>query len=249
MTFFERESMDSLPRIIRRLAGDMVEGGKLFLVHVEGTRSLACRRGVRNLAGSFLDMAIHAGAAVVPVRFAGGLPVEPLVERVEFPVDYGRQDYWLGRPILPEELSALHYKDRRAAIVDAINGLGPDLESEVPSPPDPEFAAEVEDWARRTGTDSEHATIYTALAKMERPGPEIERLLRGAREGVLEIGHGAAEDWLAELARRLFGPTGPRIRSPKTGTRSIAAPQTLRLQQSCAESLFLAAPGPRRSRG
>ncbi len=211
IAFFERDNMRSLPLIIRKLGKRMKEEPRSVAVHCEGTRSLTCREPVAALAGSFVDMAMKAGATIVPVRFTGGLPAEPLAERIRFPLDHGRQDYWLGSPITPEELGELRYKDRRQVVMEAINALGPSNAEEEPLPGDPAFDAEVDDWAARTGAAAAHAAIYKTLEKLEHPGSEVRRLVEGARAGRLVVGGDPRGRWLAELARRMFGERGPKI--------------------------------------
>jgi hypothetical protein len=66
-----------------------------------------------------IDMAVHARAPIVPVRFAGGLPRAPAPARLDFPLGFGRQDHWIGAPILPEALEAMPYGERRAAVAHA----------------------------------------------------------------------------------------------------------------------------------
>jgi hypothetical protein len=184
--------------------------GKSAMVHAEGTRALSCRHEMSLLSGSFIDMALGAEAPIVPVRFAGGLPVEEVAERLEFPVGYGKQDYWFGRPLMPEELRAYSYRDRRAAVIAAINGLGPAPAEETPFPGDPAFGAAVATWMEATGASEEHAVIREALERAERRySPEVERLLAQGREGRWAPGDDATGRWLAELARRLFGRRGP----------------------------------------
>ncbi len=211
IAFFQRDNMRSLPLLIRKLGKRMREEPRSVAVHCEGTRSLTCRKPVTALAGSFVDMAMKAGAVIVPVRFVGGLPAEELPERIRFPFGYGRQDYWLGSPMTPEALGELRYKDRRQAVMEAINALGPSNEEEQPQPPDPDFEAEVEDWIARTGASQAHAAIYKTVEKLEHPGREIRRLVEGAHAGRLEVDDDAAGRWLAELARRLFGERGPKV--------------------------------------
>ncbi len=211
IAFFERDNMRSLPLIIRQLGKRMREEPRSVAVHCEGTRSLTCRKPVTALAGSFVDMAMKAGAVIVPVRFTGGLPTEPLAERIRFPLGYGRQDYWLGTPITPEDLAELRYKDRRVMVLDAINALGPSNDEEEPQSPDSDFEAEVDDWVARTGATAEHAAIYKTLEKLERPGREVRHLVEGARDGRMVASDDPVGRWLAELARRLFGGRGPRI--------------------------------------
>ncbi len=59
-------------------------------------------------------MAIAARVPIVPVRFVGGLPIEPLATRSEFPIGMGRQDIYLGTPIHPETVAALEAPPRAA---------------------------------------------------------------------------------------------------------------------------------------
>jgi 1-acyl-sn-glycerol-3-phosphate acyltransferase len=211
ITFFDREDRAALMGIIGELGNAMRTVGKSVMVHVEGTRSVTCRKPVEKMSSAFVDMALAVGAPIVPVRFSGGLPVEPLAARIEFPLGCGRQDYWVGRPILPEELAALPLKDRKAVVIGAINGLGPGNDVEEPLPPDPAFAGAASSWADRTGATPEHATLFAVLAARTDPSPPIARLLDGARKGELRLGDGAEDRWLAELATRLFGERGPRV--------------------------------------
>ena len=98
MTFFDREDKASLVRVIGELAAEMTGPGRSVMVHVEGTRSLSCRTPVEKMSGAFIDMALQVGAPVVPVRFVGGLPADPLETRLEFPLGMGRQEIHLGTP-------------------------------------------------------------------------------------------------------------------------------------------------------
>jgi 1-acyl-sn-glycerol-3-phosphate acyltransferase len=133
---FQREDPASLPRIVAGLR-DGIEGErKSLMVHVEGTRALRARQPVSTMSGVFVDLALAANVPVIPVRFAHGLPLEPVTERLEYPVGLGRQAYHLGAPILPEELRALTYKARSERILAAINQLGPSTADEQPAAPE-----------------------------------------------------------------------------------------------------------------
>jgi 1-acyl-sn-glycerol-3-phosphate acyltransferase len=211
ISFFNREDKESLIGILGELGTAMKEQSKSVFIHVEGTRSLACRQPVVKLSSSLIDMALAVGAPIVPVRLVGGLPVEPLTERIDFPVGYGRQDYWVGRPMLPEELAALPLKARREVVVAAINTLGPDLRTETPFPGDPQFAAAVEGWRARTGASLEDSVFFATLAGLRSTGPEVKHLLEGARAGKLVLTAEPRAQWLGQLAKRLFGPRGPVI--------------------------------------
>ena len=181
------------------------------MVHVEGTRSLACRLPVQTISSTFIDMAMAVGAPIVPVRMVGGLPVAPLERRLEFPLAYGKQDYWLGAPIMPETLAGMAFKSRSDTVLAAINGLGPALAQETPFPGDPAFAEAVSHWRASTGASEEDAVMFQTLAGLRQPGAEVSALLGAARAGKLELGPDARSQWLGRFAARLFGPKGPAI--------------------------------------
>lgn len=205
MTFFDREDRSSLPRVIAELAAEMAGPGRSVLVHVEGTRSLSCRDRVEKMSGAFVDMALQVGAPIVPVRFVGGLPVDPAAARLEFPLGMGRQDIHLGRPLRPEELSGLHYGARKALVLEAINGLGVPNEREEPLPGDPAFAARVSAWQEARAVSHEHATLREVLAGLPAPGREVARLLAAKDATELETDGSPEGAWLAELGRWLLG--------------------------------------------
>ena len=207
---FDRAAPTSLPAIIASL-GAKLRSGTSVMVHVEGTRSLECRTPVTQLSGSFLEMALAAARPIAPVRFIGGLPTAPLVERLELPLGMGRQDYLVGALIEPATLLPLDYRARRQYVIDAINALGVENDREVPSPPDPAFADSVEAWMRQTGASLGHATLYRFLEELPDPSPQVAALLAGARAGRYVVEASAEGRWMAELARRLFGPRGPTV--------------------------------------
>ena len=204
MTFFDRDDKESLPRIVAELAAEMIGPGRSVMVHVEGTRSLSYLPPIRKMSGGFIDMALAVGAPIVPVRFIGGLPAEPVEKRLEFPSEMGRQDIHLGCPITPEELAPLHYGARKQRVIEAINALGVPNEREQPLPGDSEFAGRVWAWQRKTGVSHEHATLHQVLAELPEPGDPIRRLLC-ARNAAELADPGPEGQWLAELGRRLLG--------------------------------------------
>jgi 1-acyl-sn-glycerol-3-phosphate acyltransferase len=211
ITFFDRDDKESLLRIVGELGEEMRTRGKSVMVHVEGTRALACRQPVLKMSSAFIDMALAVGAPIVPVRFVGGLPVASLSTRLEFPVGFGRQDYWIGSPLWPAQLKALPLKSRKSAVITAINSLGPPVMTETPSAGDATFADAVGAWITRTGATSEDAVLFTTLARLPSPGVEVQALCEAAQTGVLSLRPDARSQWLGRLARRLYGPQGPRI--------------------------------------
>ena len=208
---FDRENPASLPKIVKELAEGISDQARSLMIHVEGTRALRCDQPVRKMSGVFIDMALELGVPIVPVRFTGGLPRNPLAERTEFPVELGKQEYWLGAPLMPEDLRAMPYKERTEFVLAAINGLGVDHWVERPGEANAVLAADVSDWQKRSGASQPNAAVLCALRQMTQPGEAIARLIEGSRDGVLRIGSSAEEAWLGELARRLYGDRGARV--------------------------------------
>jgi 3-oxoacyl-(acyl-carrier-protein) synthase/3-hydroxymyristoyl/3-hydroxydecanoyl-(acyl carrier protein) dehydratase/1-acyl-sn-glycerol-3-phosphate acyltransferase len=212
ITFFEREDREALLQIVAELAGELASGARSVMVHVEGTRSVTCRTPVIKMSSAFIDMALSVKVPIVPVRFVGGIPSDPPLEtRLEFPLGYGRQDYWFGRPILPEELEAMPYKDRKATVIAAINGLGPGCDREEPYPGDPVFERTVAEWCARTGANPEHAAVLSAVLSYAK-SEDTEALAQAIRAGDFAPGESAKAQWMKTWARWFFGPNGPRVR-------------------------------------
>ena len=205
IAYFDRSDPTSLVEITKKLAG--AAGAKSLMVHVEGTRAHAARHRVESMSGVFCDLAINAGVPIVPVRFSGGLPVTPSADKLEYPVAMGRQDYYLGRPIFPRELSALPYKERTEHVMAAINSLGPnELSVELPLKGDASFAAAVDARVARTGVPVGLSTIVEVLRAREDAGPHVKRLLEAVDAGTAPaFGDEPEERWLRDLARMFQG--------------------------------------------
>ena len=156
------------------------------------------------MTSAFIDMALHTRAPIVPVRFAGALPAEPLDERIEFPLNMGKQDIYIGNPIEPEVFEALPYKDRKAVVIEQINALGPSNAEEQPLPGDRDFDAAVSSYQQRSGASHEHAALWQVLKQLPDPEPTIVRLLAAEQAGRLTLDGSPLDGWLSELARRLW---------------------------------------------
>jgi 1-acyl-sn-glycerol-3-phosphate acyltransferase len=203
IAFFDRQDKASLPAILEDLAKEMMGPGRSVMVHVEGTRSFDCTQPVQKMSGAFLDMALMVNAPVVPVRFVGALPRDSLEKRIEFPIGFGRQDIYFGKPIMPEDLAGLHYGQRKDLVINAINKLGPANAIETPYPGDSDFADAVSKWQGEHPVSEEHAVLRTVLQEIETPGTEVLELLRASSSKDLKSD--AAGLWLQELAKRLIG--------------------------------------------
>ncbi len=203
IAYFDRSDPSSLPRIAGELAS--AASARSLMVHVEGTRAQSATHRVEKMSGIFCDLAIQAGVPVIPVRFTGGLPVEPSADKLEYPVGYGRQRYWIGRPIAPAELAAMPYKDRNEAVMRAINRLGP--AEDTPRGGDSGLATRAAERASRTGVGLGLATVAQVLVERPGGGEETARLRRSLEGG---LGAGLGTDprgaWLERLVRLLSSP-------------------------------------------
>jgi 3-hydroxymyristoyl/3-hydroxydecanoyl-(acyl carrier protein) dehydratase/1-acyl-sn-glycerol-3-phosphate acyltransferase/malonyl CoA-acyl carrier protein transacylase len=214
--YFDRQDPASLLRIVEGFLPDLRDGRRSVMVHVEGQLGRRCRQPVEVLSGLFVDLALNAEVPILPVRFAGGLPVEPLDETLDFPFKYGRQDYHVGRPIYPDELRALPYAERKRRVLHALNQLGPPLESEVPHAADEELLRAVSAWRERAECGEAQAVILQALLRAtELVTDEARRLREGARSGCLKLPAGPVGAWLARVALWLYGPKGPVAIEPQ----------------------------------
>lgn len=111
--------------LVEEIKSDVTAHGVSTLVHADGTRYVRSGQRVERLTSTLLDMAIQLSTPIVPVYFAGGLPEEPVEHKLEVPYRHGAQDYIFGRLIMPEELTAWPYAERRRRVIDAINALAP----------------------------------------------------------------------------------------------------------------------------
>ena len=208
IVYFDQTSPTAMPGILDRLAGSLASGERAFFVHPQGTRSRSCREEVTTISSLFLDMAIKQQLPIVPVRFSGGLPVQPLAGKLEFPIGNTGQCYTIGRPIEPDALAALPYAERRTHVIQAINTLGPAASEEEPGAPDPVFSRAVERYCQETGANEVQATFMLTLMEVVNPCRETRMLIEGVNRGRLQVENSALGRWLGELARRLYGPRG-----------------------------------------
>jgi 3-hydroxymyristoyl/3-hydroxydecanoyl-(acyl carrier protein) dehydratase/1-acyl-sn-glycerol-3-phosphate acyltransferase len=201
--FFDRDNQRSMIDLVSEVEKALVDEGLSLMIHAEGTRALHCRQPVKRISAVFLDLAVAAGLPIVPVRFAGGLPVTAAdgATRLEFPFGFGRQDIYLGRPIMPKTLAAELLGERRDRVLDALNGLGPDLMAEDPSPPDTKFATGTAYWNDEWNITGPRDAVLHTISSDPSMGPELTALVDSIR-GKGELPAGTAEaDWLLRLSR------------------------------------------------
>jgi hypothetical protein len=117
----------------------------------------------------------------------------------------GRQDYWLGASIAPEQLAALPYKQRIELVTGAINGLGPAHVDEHPGAPDAVFDTLVREHMEATGADVGLATLFRVLEQVTDPSPGAAALVAAVHGASPHTGDAARDAWIRELADRFSG--------------------------------------------
>jgi hypothetical protein len=157
--YFDQRDPASLLNVTRHLQAAMSSSGRSALVHVEGSRNLTCRRSVGTISGALLDLAVAADVPILPVRFTGGLPVDPASHKLDLPVGFGKQDYWIGAPIFPEQIRGLSLIERKSLVIGAVNSLGEPNDTEIPLSADTAFASAIEIRMKAAGIESVEATM------------------------------------------------------------------------------------------
>lgn len=212
--YFDQKDHKSMFGILERLGSEIENKGVSVFLHAEGKLGRTCRHPVQNLSSVFVDLALASNLPVVPVRFCGGLPIAAMDHTLDFPIGYGRQDYHIGRPIMPDELRALPYAQRRKMIMDRINGLGPAVDKETPLPPNPDFASNVAAWKKKTGASEEQAVLFKALEML--PGTKTQdtrALILAAYSDLTGIENSPNASWLYKMADWLVGGQA-RVKKP-----------------------------------
>jgi len=136
--YFDQQNPQQFLSLIDGIKGDAAARGVSTMVHADGTRYVRSGQRVERLTSTLLDMAIQMSMPIVPMYFAGGLPEEALDQKLEVPYRHAAQDYIFGPPIMPDELTAWPYVDRRRRVMDAINALAPYSDA----PHEPNYAVE-----------------------------------------------------------------------------------------------------------
>jgi acyl transferase domain-containing protein/3-hydroxymyristoyl/3-hydroxydecanoyl-(acyl carrier protein) dehydratase/1-acyl-sn-glycerol-3-phosphate acyltransferase len=192
--YFDREDRESLPKLLAEFVASLASRPRSLLLHVEGTRAQHANQPVARMSTVFTDLAVRAGLPIVPVRLTGGLPFAADGRKHEYPVGGGRQDYWFGRAIQPEELAALPFAERPRRVLAAINALGPVAGAEAPFSSDEELDTRIrrrvtecgwrefpallhavlEDWVATEGVEAAQAAAW--LQRLEKvataPAPQ-----------------------------------------------------------------------------
>ena len=205
MILFDRRKPRTFFQIVKQMSTIVHQEQTSLLIHVHGTRGLSCREALTQINRNVIELAVEVNVPIVPVRFIGGLPVEPLPERIDFPVGYGCQDYCIGRPIFPEELRPISVEEQKHLILQGINQLGIPNEKETPYPPDQDFTSKVKKWMDGTGVSEPYAVLLQALAMYPGVGPEGRALIAGIEQRTLNYSANEVGKWLNEFAHWMYG--------------------------------------------
>ena len=203
--FFERADQASMLKMLADIKESLVKEGLSLMVHSEGTRALHCGEPVKKLSSVFIDLAVAANLPIVPVRFSGGLPSTNAEDssRFEFPIGYGRQDYYLGAPIMPEDLKKLTLAERTRLVLGALNTLGPDLEQEEPNNPNPDFASQVKALSKKMSMPPEYAAIFRTLKDDSRVSQQMQKFFDNAKSGRKLLSNNPEDSWLSSFGKWL----------------------------------------------
>lgn len=201
--YFQRDNPLSMLKLLSQIKKVIKKQEHSLLIHVQGTRALSCRQPVTNLSAVFIDLALELNIPIVPVKFVGGLPVEPLETRLEFPVGYTYQDYHLGKAIYPETLKALDNLERKALVLEQLNQLGKNTSTCLPHAPDPNFARKVQLWMEQFGVSEIQAVLYKVLEEITHPTPEVNTLLSGIRQEFFQVSNTPKGHWLQKFGEWL----------------------------------------------
>ncbi|MEM8832666.1 MAG: 1-acyl-sn-glycerol-3-phosphate acyltransferase [Cyanobacteria bacterium P01_G01_bin.19] len=201
--YFQRDNPLSMLKLLNQIKNAIAKQGHSLIVHVEGTRLRSCRQPIANLSAVFVDLALELNLPIVPVKFVGGLPVEPAAKRLEFPLNYTYQDYHLGKAIYPKTLKPLGNLERKGLILDKLNQLGGNISTAFPHPGDRNFAQKVTRRREQTKVSEIQAVLYEVLKEISDPTPEAKRLLLSI-EGKYAIDNKTPQDrWLQKFSKWL----------------------------------------------
>ncbi len=222
LAYFDQARPETMAEILADVKAKMAAGSHSFFVHTDGTRAQSCRERTTRCSSVLLDLALELHVPIVPVRFTGGLPVDPIEGKAEFPVGHGSQDYWIGEPIEASELREMGLRQRVDRVVSAINNLGVSVDADGPRPDDPEFAALAEQWRQQTGSNDVFAALWRGLEQAAHTGSDTQLLQDAAVAGHFRSDGTPHGEWLAQMARLFFGPNGPTVISAGTERSGVS---------------------------
>lgn len=198
LIYFDRNNPQGL---IDELKNSEVKSS--LLVHVDGTRARSADVPAARVSSIFLDMAISKNIPLIPVRFVGGLPVEPLENPIDFPYLNGKQDYLIGAPVYAEQLAALPYAQRPKMVLEKINSLGPKPGEDLPLAPDKDFTSRTAFFKESFKLPTIQAMLFAILQSIDDPCEETAHLIKAVQSGKLSAA-AASDDFPPVLKKFLL---------------------------------------------
>ncbi len=205
IVYFKQNDRNSMFDILEDFKKRVSEEGISVFLHVEGKRNLSCQSPVKVLSSVFIDLAQDANLPIVPVRFAGGLPVDKLKAPLDFSINYCKQNYYIGKPILPSDLQSIPYAERRKYVIKALNDIGPSIEKENPNPPDPDFQNNVTEWMKEKNVTEVQAVLFKVMEQVTKDSDDdvMEIISKGYGKKVT-FSKNEKGKWLQALSNYLF---------------------------------------------
>ncbi|MBI5768904.1 MAG: polyketide synthase dehydratase domain-containing protein [Verrucomicrobia bacterium] len=178
-------------------------------LHIEGEQAVTCRHRVRRMSSVIVDLALELDLPILPLKYSGGLPVEPLAGIISFPVAHGQQDFTLGRPLLPGELRGLPRPKAADLVVEAINRIPPPNEDETPLPGVAGRASQVRALCAEFQITEVQAAVIAALRHLTAPSETTRSMLDYPQRGPGGLAVAREEKaWHVEVADWLWGRDG-----------------------------------------
>jgi hypothetical protein len=157
--FIDRESPLTILSRIKELMERIIKENIACLVHLDGTRAVSCHEETKNVNSVIIDEAVRLDIPLVPLRMTGGLPFEG-DRKLDYPVNAGKQDYWIGKSIRSAMLKPMNLKERKDYILGKLNSLGnecgPIIKTSI-------FANLVKSYQEKYGFSDFMAHVYMAL--------------------------------------------------------------------------------------
>ncbi len=157
--FVDRESPMTILAKLKELMERIVKENIACLIHLDGTRAQNCLEETKNVNSVIIDEAINNNIPLVPLRMTGGLPFEGDC-KFDYPVNAGKQDYWIGKSICPQSLKAMNLKERKEYILNKLNTLGNECGPIIKTTL---FSNLVKSYQEKYGFNDYMAPIYMAL--------------------------------------------------------------------------------------
>ena len=203
---FDRDKPESFLEIMAGYKAAQVTVPHSLHLHVEGEQALSCRHRVKRMSAVIVDVALDLNLPILPLRYSGGLPVEPLPEIVSFPDGFGQQDYTLGRPLMPGQLRRMPRPKAAEWVVETLNLMTPTPETEQPLPRPPQRAERIRALCAEHRVTEIQAAVILALQTLAEPSATTRSILSFPKTGAAGLVAPVTEQaWHEEVAGWIWG--------------------------------------------